>query len=137
MKTNLDVDDMAPLDPGCPHCGAMTAHPNSSRPVALEREVPAAGPGAERRGLVVMPKQPVVSKPKKAEPLAAELGQPDGKFAYELFVAHMGHKEVAVSWEKLTGKAQQVWTGVARGLERRTIDVILAARARFVQESKR
>jgi hypothetical protein len=114
MKTNLDVDDVAPLDGGCPHCGSMTAHPTSSRPVAA----PA----------------PVKSK-KKTEPSPAQ--RPDGAFAYELFVGLVGNKEVAVPWEKLTSKAQQVWTGVARGVERRTIDMLLLERARFERESKR
>lgn len=109
MKTNLD--DLSPVEPGCPHCGSMTAHPNSSHPVAL------------------------APKPKKPEPAPTQ--RPDGRYAYELFVGFVGNKEVAVPWEKLTGKAQQVWTGVARGVERRTIDMLLLERARFERESKR
>jgi hypothetical protein len=110
MKPN--VDDLDPLEPGCPHCGAMTAHPNSSRPVA-----PAG-------------------KSKKLE-LHHVVNRPDGSFAYDLFVTLMGNKDVAVSWDRLTDKAQKVWMGVARGVERRTIGALLAERARFEQESKR
>ena len=66
-----------------------------------------------------------------------QVARVDGPFAYELFVALVGHKEAAVSWDKLTGKAQEVWTGVARGLERRTIDNLLSQRAQYEQDSKR
>jgi len=115
MKRNLD--DLEPMEPGCPHCGAMTTHPNSSRPVVKVKVI-------------------AVSKAKKVEPLKpAE--RPDGKFAYDLFIALMGHKEVAVPWDKVIPKAQEVWTGVARGLERRTIEALLVERARIEQESKR
>lgn len=79
-------------------------------------------------------KSAVAQKVKKPEP--APVQRPDGPFAYELFVTLVGNN-VAVPWEKLTVKAQQVWTGVARGLERRTIDMLLAERVRVEQESKR
>ncbi len=132
MKTNLD--DVAPLDPGCPHCGAMTAHPNSSRPAALEKMT---RPSPET---VRSKKVEVVVRAKKVEavlPQPSQPARPDGSFAYELFVGLVGHKEAAVSWDKLTAKAQQVWTGVARGVERRTVDVLLSQRAKFEQDSKR
>jgi hypothetical protein len=118
MKTNLD--NVAPLDPGCPHCGVSTAHPNSSRPAA---------PETARSNEAV--------KPKSKKAVSPQLARADGQFTYELFVTHVGHKEAAVSWDKLTGKAQQVWTSVARGVERRTVDMLLLQRAQFEQDSKR
>jgi hypothetical protein len=137
MKTNLDVDDMAPLEPGCPHCGAIPGfdrHPSSSRPSApLSRPSALVVESSENAETM---KMVTVKKVKKTE-MIPELKLPNGPFAYELFVTLVGNKEVAVPWEKLTGNAQKVWTGVARGLERRTIDMLLLQRARHERDSKR
>lgn len=105
---------MTAVEPGCPHCGAPghDHHPDSLPPKAKIEKVQRAAP-----------------------PPPAPPSRPDGKFAYELFVEHMGHKDVAVGWDKLTEKAQKVWTAVAAGLERRTIDALLAERARTIKNN--
>lgn len=53
----------------------------------------------------------------------------DGQLAYETWLGIVGHASAAVHWDKLTVRAQQAWTEVARACERRTLDLVAAEHA--------
>jgi len=116
---NNRLDDVAPLDPGCPYCGSATPHPSSSPPGKT-----AAPPRPAPKSPVPRAKPEAVKVGSNPGPKAAPVPRADGKLAYDIFVEHIGTKEQAVPWEKLPDKAQRVWTMVARGVERRTVEVI-------------
>lgn len=80
--------DNTPIEPGCPHCGHGTPHPNtSSFPI-----VPTAQ--------TVVPSSP---------PPILSLGQ----IAYDKWVALVGHAEFAVPWDDLGIIGKNAWTGAA------------------------
>lgn len=95
-----------PIDAGCPHCGAGSSHPHSSRS-GLIKSSAAKNANANIAAPILPPPPPE---------------RPNGKHAYDKWVSIVGHTDFAVPWDKLTGNAMKAWSSVAEDLERRTIE---------------
>ena|SRR5271163_548886 len=122
----LTSKEVAPIEPGCPHCGRSEPHPHShSFPPepTTARSAAAVAKSAAAVAKTVITVKAVSESASKPEPVL----RADGKLAYNTWVLHVGHGEMAVTWDKLTQRAQGAWNAVARSCESQTAKYLDAA----------
>jgi len=92
----------------------MEPHPRSSPPTNPKGAVVVAKP------VITVKVEPAPVAPVALPVVAPIIERASGKLAYDTWVLHVGHGDAAVSWDKLTQRAQGAWNAVARACEAET-----------------